>query len=84
MTKKTNVKVDRSLRHFSQNSNIRIKHGFSCINVRHVLREMLKTEGHRSIDHRGKLDQPIVHGYGVEACCPVFPVPEPVQVPGLG
>ena len=28
-----------------------------------------------------KLDQPVVH---VEACCPVFPVPEPVQVPGLG
>ena len=61
VAQKTNVNVDRSSRHLSQNSNIRIKHGFSCTNVRHVLREVLKTEGHRSINHRGKLDQPIVH-----------------------
>ena len=42
---KFNVKVDWSSRHFSQNFNIRIKHGFSCNNVRHVPREMLKPGG---------------------------------------
>ena len=30
---KSNVKVDWSSHHFSQNFNIRIKHGFSCNNV---------------------------------------------------
>ena len=54
---KTNVKVDWSSGQFSQNSNIRIKHGFSCANVRHVLREMLKSEGDISGNYRGKLDQ---------------------------
>ena len=44
---------------------------------------MLKTEGDISGGYREKLDQPIVHGWGVEACCPAFPLPEPVQVPGL-
>ena len=58
----TNVKVDWSSRHFSQNSNMRIKQRFSCTNVRDVLREMLKTEGDKSGDYRGKLDQPIIHG----------------------
>ena len=33
---KINVKVDWSSRLFSQNFNIRIKHVFSCNNVRHV------------------------------------------------
>ena len=47
-------------------------------------KEMLSTEGDISGGYRGKLDQPIVHGWGVEACCPASPVPEPVQVPGLG
>ena len=37
---KINVKVDRFSRHFSQNFNIRINHGFSCIDVRLVLREI--------------------------------------------
>ena len=62
VAQKTNVKVDWSSRHFSQNSNIWIKHGFSCANVRHVLREMLKSEGNSSGDYRGKLEQSIVHG----------------------
>ena len=62
VAQKTNVKVDWSSRHFLQNSNIRIKHGFSCAKIRHVLREMLKAEGDRSGDYRGKLDQSIVHG----------------------
>ena len=33
---KFNVKVERSSRHISQNFNIGIKHGFSCIIVRKV------------------------------------------------
>ena len=81
---KINVKVDWSSHHFSQNFNIRIKHGFSCINVHRVSREMLKTEGDRSGGYSGKLDEPIVHGWGVDACCPAFPLPEPVQVTSLG
>ena len=75
---------DWSSHHFSQNLNIQIKRGFSCTNVRHVTWEMLKTEGDKSGGYRGKLDQPIEHGWGVEVCCPAFPVPEPVQAPGLG
>ena len=47
-TEKINIKVDLSSLHFSQNFNIRIKHGFSCNNVRHVPWEKLKTEGGRS------------------------------------
>ena len=39
---KINVKVDWSSRHFSQNFNIRIKHGFSCNNVRQCLSEDVK------------------------------------------
>ena len=61
-TKKSKVKVDCSSHHFSQNFNIRIKHGFSCNNVRHVPQEMLKTEGDRSGGYSGKLDERIVHG----------------------
>ena len=43
---KINVKVDWSSCHFSQNFNIRITddHGFSCIDVSQVHREILKTE----------------------------------------
>ena len=51
---------------------------------RHVRREMFKTEGDRSSDYTEKLDQQIVHGWGVQVCCPAFPVLEPVQVPDLG
>ena len=69
---KINVKVDWSSRHFSQNFNIRINHGFSCIDVSLVPREILKTEGDRSGGYRGNLDQSIVHGCVVDACCPVF------------
>ena len=35
---------------------------FSFTNVRDVLREMLKTEGDKSGDYRGKLDKSIKHG----------------------
>ena len=59
---KINVKVNWSSSRFSQNFNIRIKHGFSCINVRHGPPEMLKTEGDRSGGYSGKLDQPTVQG----------------------
>ena len=41
---------------FGQNFNLRIKHGFSCINVRKVHQEMFKTEGVRFGCYRGKLD----------------------------
>ena len=41
---KINVKVDWSSRHFPQNFNIRIKLGYTCNNVRHVPREMFKTD----------------------------------------
>ena len=58
---KINVKVDLFSLHFSQNFNIRIKHGFACSNVRHVPREMLKTEGDRSGVYSRKFDKPIVH-----------------------
>ena len=47
---------------FTQNFNIRIKHGFSCTYIRHIPRGVLKTEGDRFGGYRGKLDQPIVHG----------------------
>ena len=46
--------------------------GFLCNNVRHVPRDMLKTEGDRSGGYSGKLDEPIVHGWGVEVCWPAF------------
>ena len=59
---KINVKVDWSSCHFSQNFIIRINHGFSCIDVSLVHREILKTEGDRSGCYRGNLDQSIVHG----------------------
>ena len=39
---KINVNVDWSSQHFSQNFNIRIDHGFSCIDVSLVPREILK------------------------------------------
>ena len=45
---------------------------------------MLKIEGDRSGGYSGKLDEPIVHWWGVQACCLALPEPEPVQVPGLG
>ena len=57
-----NVKVGWSSLNVSQNFNLRIKHGFSCINVRQVHQEMFKTEGDRSGGYRGKLDNSIVHG----------------------
>ena len=63
---------DWSFRNFSQTFNIWIKHVFSCNIVRHVPGGYSK-----------KLDKPIVHGWGVEACCPAFPVPEPMQEPSL-
>ena len=69
---KINVKVDWSSRHFSQNFNIRIVHGFSCIDVSLVPRGILKTEGDRSGGYRGNLDQSIVHGRVVDACCPAI------------
>ena len=69
---KINVKVDWSSRHFAQNFNIPIKHVFSCNNFRH-------DPG----GYSGKLDEPIIHGWGVKTCCPAFPVPEPVQEPSL-
>ena len=59
---KIDVKLDWSSCHFSQNFNIRIKHGFSCNNIRPDSQEMLKTEGDRSGDYSGKLDESIVHG----------------------
>ena len=59
---KTNFKVDLSSLHFSQNFNILIKHGFAFSNVRHVPREILKTEGDRSGGYSRKLDQSTVHG----------------------
>ena len=59
---KINVKVYWSSRHFSQNFNIRMKHGFSCNDVCHVPRKMLKTEGDKSDGYSGKLDEPIVQG----------------------
>ena len=76
--------MDCSSCHFSQNFNIGIKHGVSCNNVRHVPLDMLKPEGDISGGYSWKLDEPIVHGRGVEVCCPALPVKEPVQVPGLG
>ena len=69
---KNNVKVDWSLRHFSQNFNIRINDGFSCIDVSLVPRGILKTEDDRSGGYRGNLDQSSVHGRVVDACCPAF------------
>ena len=69
---KINVKVDWSSRPFSQNFNIRINHGFSCIDVSLVPRGILKTEGDRSGGYRGNLDQSIVHGRVVDACCPAI------------
>ena len=53
---------DWSLSHFSQNTNIRIKNGVSCNNVRQVPQEMLKPEVDRSGGYRGKLDQSVIHG----------------------
>ena len=44
---------------------------------------MLKTESGSLVDLEETLDQSSVHGWGVEACCPAFPVPEPVPVRGL-
>ena len=40
---------------------------------------MLKIEGDKPGGYREKLDQPTVHGCGVEPCCPAFPVPEPAS-----
>ena len=33
---------------------------------------MFTTYDHRSGGYTGTLDQPSVHGYGVEVCCPAF------------
>ena len=47
---RVNVKVDRSSRHFSQNFNLRSKHGFPRVNVRQVPRDvatyLVVIEGH--------------------------------------
>ena len=51
---KINIKFNWSSRHFSQNINIRIKLGFSCINVCKVPREMLKTEGDSLVGLEGE------------------------------
>ena len=59
---KINVKVDWSSRHFSQNFNILINHGLSCIDVSLVPMEILQTEGDKSGGYRGNLDQSIIHG----------------------
>ena len=58
---KINVKVDWSSRHLSQNFNIRINHGFSCIVVGLVPREILLTEGDRSGGYRENINQSIGH-----------------------
>ena len=67
---KINVKVDWSLCNFSQNFNIRINDGFSCIDVSLVPWGILKAEGDRSGGYRGIFDQSIVHGRVVDVCCP--------------
>ena len=69
---KINVKVDWSSCHFSQNFNIRIYHGFSCIDVSLVPWGILKAEGDRSGGYRVNFDQSIVHGRVVDACCPAY------------
>ena len=40
-----NVKVDWSSRNFSQNFNIMVNHGLSCIDVSLVPKEILQTKG---------------------------------------
>ena len=70
--------------HFSQSFDIRIKHGLPCTYVCPVPQNMLKLWGWQVWWLQREIDQPILHGWGVEACCPAFPVPEPMQVPGLG
>ena len=57
----TDVKVEWSSRHFRKIPIFGSNMGFHA-HVRHVLREMLKTEGDRSGDNRGNLGQSIVHG----------------------
>ena len=52
---KINVKVDWSSHQFSQNFYNLVKHGFSCTNVCHVPRDMLKTEGKIPGVYRGNL-----------------------------
>ena len=55
------------------NENIHTwKFYISCFDVSLVPREILKTEGDRSGGYRGNLDQSIVHGWVVDACCPAF------------
>ena len=74
----SNVKVDWSSPHFSQKIQYSVQTW--------VFVQMIKTEGERSGGYSGKLDESIVQGWGVEALCPAFPLPEPVQVhaPSLG
>ena len=77
---KINVKVDWSSRPFSQNFNIRINHGFSCIDVSLVPRGILKTEGTDLVVIEGIL---ISQSYMAELLMPVvlqFAVSEPVPV----
>ena len=77
---KINVKVDWSSRHFSQNFNIQVNHGFSCIDVSLVPRGILKTEGANLVVIEGIL---ISQSYMAELLVPVvlqFSVQEPVPV----
>ena len=36
----------------------------------------VKNESDKVVGHRGRLDQAIIHGLGVEVCCPASPVQE--------
>ena len=77
---KINVKVDWSSRHFSQNFNILINHGLSCIDVSLVPMEILQTDGDRSGGYRGNS---ISQSYMDVLLVPVvlhFDMPEPVSV----
>ena len=58
---KINVKVDRSSRHFSQISIYGLIMGFHALTLAWSLGRF-KTEGDRSCDFLGTLDQSIVHG----------------------
>ena len=51
-----------TMRRLARGATIRIKHGFSCVNVNLVTREILETGSDRSGGYRGNLDQSIVHG----------------------
>ena len=69
---KINVKVDWSSYHFSQNFNIRINHGFSCIDVSLVPWEILKTKATNLVAIEGIL---ISQSYMDELLMPVVVLP---------